>query len=163
MPTPARPEKTYALLVGIERYKAGKDWDLDGPASDARRFAAWLRKSGVPAANITALISPLERNAAVRSEIEDLIEKPAPEATAAAVRWALVDDLKTRSADLFLLFWGGHGWITPEGDRRLLYADATDDDRKNRTLIRSSPPCAPTYTEGFPSRYSSWTPAPTMS
>ncbi len=32
------------------------------------------------------------------------------------------------------MFWTGHGLITPQGDRRLIYADATLDDLKNLNL-----------------------------
>lgn len=45
MSVKATPENTYALVVGIEKYDAGPDWDLDGPTRDASRFCAWLLSS----------------------------------------------------------------------------------------------------------------------
>ena len=43
------PQRTCALVVGIERYDADRTWDLDGPANDAARFTSWLLSRGVPA------------------------------------------------------------------------------------------------------------------
>ena len=34
-------------------------------------------------------------------------------------------------ADLFWLFWSGHGALTSEGSLRLFYADASTDDKRN--------------------------------
>ena len=58
----ASPEHTHAVVVGIEKYETGKDWDLNGPAVDASRFVVWLRNSGVPAVNIHLFIEPLADN-----------------------------------------------------------------------------------------------------
>ena len=46
------PQKTYALVVGVEKYAAGSNWDLDGPTSDANKFVEWLRGRQVPVENI---------------------------------------------------------------------------------------------------------------
>jgi hypothetical protein len=45
----ARPEQTYALVVGIEKYKES-DWDVKGCrlVENALQFARWLRQRGVP-------------------------------------------------------------------------------------------------------------------
>src|SRR5450432_361701 len=60
MPRAADPATTYAIVVGIEKYAGGKDWNLNGPASDACRMALWLRKNGVPADRIAFHLSPLD-------------------------------------------------------------------------------------------------------
>ena len=43
------PTTTRALLVGIEKYDAGADWNLNGPACDVLRMAQWLLRQGIPA------------------------------------------------------------------------------------------------------------------
>src|SRR5690349_5928043 len=61
----ARPEHTYALVVGIEKYEARALPDLDGTVSDSLRFAAWLRRRGVPLENVLLHLSPLDANASL--------------------------------------------------------------------------------------------------
>ena len=129
----AEPTTTHALLIGIERYAAGSSWDLNGPASDVYRFADWLCRNHVPGENISVLLSPLERNAGVRDKIAALTGQVL-EATKEEVNKAIGDRLKATTASLFFLFWGGHGWIEPNGDHLLICADATSDNRKNLNL-----------------------------
>jgi hypothetical protein len=62
------PEETYALIVGIEKYQAGSDWNLNGPANDAINFANWLLARGVTPENIHLFVSPLDEN-------RDLLQK----------------------------------------------------------------------------------------
>ena len=64
------PEQTHAVVVGIERYEAGDNWDLDGAASSALRIIRWLRERHVPVGNITTLLSPLDKN---RSTVEQTL------------------------------------------------------------------------------------------
>ena len=47
-------------MVGVEKYAAGRPWDVQGPAKDACRFTAWLRDKQVPDPNIMLFLSPLE-------------------------------------------------------------------------------------------------------
>ena len=47
----AEPKKTFAIVVGVEKYDAGEKWNLRGPAADAIRFVHWLQDS-VPLDNI---------------------------------------------------------------------------------------------------------------
>ncbi|MCG6493844.1 caspase family protein [Kitasatospora sp. A2-31] len=54
------PERVFALVVGIESYGVGADWNLRGPARDAVRFAEWLTgPAGVPPGNVRLFLSPL--------------------------------------------------------------------------------------------------------
>ncbi|MFE9043914.1 caspase family protein [Streptomyces sp. NPDC007818] len=126
--TEARPERTYALVVGAERYGAGPSWDLPGPAADARRFTAWLRGRGVPAAHISLLLAPLPGAGGPEVDV--------PEGTAGreAVQEVLTRRLPALEGDLLWVFWGGHGVTDPQGHRRLFYADAGPDDRRNLDL-----------------------------
>src|SRR6476646_10402156 len=127
-----RAQETVAIVVGVEAYSAGPTWNLNGPALDACRFAKWLDRSGVPKGNITMLLSPLIGNV-------DKIDEMRPDfnirvATAENVRRVFVNELHDRSSDLLIIYWGGHG-VMEDGDiRRLLYADAANNDKRNLNL-----------------------------
>lgn len=126
----ALPEKTVALVVGVEKYAVDDpDWQLDGPALDACRFAHWLSEMRVPMSNITLLVSPLESN---RENVEALSSGFASgTADRATVRAAITTDLSATKSDLLIIYWGGHGVVDNDDARRLLYADATVEDKVN--------------------------------
>jgi len=126
------PKKTTAIVVGVENYDAGRDWNLNGPANDACKFAKWLCDRQVPPENITLFVSPLAKNrelvlpdelsfqAATEQNITNWIENE--------------NKLKQSTHDLLYFYWGGHGVITTAGERRLFYADATIANKKNLDL-----------------------------
>ncbi|MGK7895637.1 MAG: caspase family protein [Xenococcus sp. (in: cyanobacteria)] len=129
------PLTTQALLVGIEKYADSSSIpDLNGPANDVYQFCQWLRSKNVPTENISVLLSPLERNAKIVEKITKLIENKPLAATKDIVNKVLREEALGKPASLFFLFWSGHGWISPQGDRRLIYADATLDNLKNLNL-----------------------------
>ncbi|MEU0003453.1 caspase family protein [Streptomyces sp. NPDC006314] len=128
MTAAARPDRTYAVVVGVERYAAGPSWDLSGPAADARRFTSWLRGCGVPAAHIFLLLDPLPGAGGPEVDVT------AGAAGREAVQEVLTRRLPTLDGDLLWVFWGGHGVTDPQGHRRLFYADAADDDKRNLDL-----------------------------
>jgi hypothetical protein len=124
----ADPNRTYALVVGIERYDIGDSWNLDGPAADAARFVNWLRAREVPAANIWLHASPLDAQA-----LRQLLCDPAVDicaATRESIRHRITDVLGV-PGDLLYFYWGGHGSSITSRDRRLFYADARTEDRQN--------------------------------
>lgn len=130
------PERTYAVLVGVERYAAGPGWDIDGPAADAARFASWLRSCQVPASQIFLLASALPANTD-KLTATGLTVRPADRET---VHTVLTRELRTRQSDLLFVYWGGHGVIDQDGRRLLFYADATEADKRNLdidSLLRS--------------------------
>ena len=62
----------HAIIVGIERYDTrldGVDIDIDGPASDAVRFATILLRRGVPPAHLHMFLTCLNE-AARRAEMD---------------------------------------------------------------------------------------------
>ena len=59
---PASPDKTLAIVVGIETYGPGLH-ALDGPANDALRFIEWLGALKVPPKNIITHIAPIPERA----------------------------------------------------------------------------------------------------
>ena len=126
----SNPTTTKALLVGIEKYNAGAEWNLDGPAHDVLRMARWLHKQGIPAENLTIFLSPLDSNLGIADQIRNLTGSTPTSATKSNIQDKLTG-LQQESASLFFFYWGGHGWVTQEGERRLFYADAQTKDERN--------------------------------
>ena len=123
------PRRTHAVVVGIERYRAGPTWNLVGPADDAREFVDWLLERGVPPGQILLHLSPIES-----SRVEQWAGKagvrPEP-ATKEKVTITLTETLKALTGELLIVHWGGHGVLTLRGSRRLYFADATEENRLN--------------------------------
>ncbi|MCX5336789.1 caspase family protein [Streptomyces sp. NBC_00140] len=111
-----RPEKVFALIVGIESYQAGRGWSLPGPARDALRFAEWLTDTaGVPPAHVHLLLSPLAQSHA---------ETSTP-ATWENIHRTLFKELPNCDGDLLWIYWAGHGYLDPKHQLLLPTADAT--------------------------------------
>jgi hypothetical protein len=127
----ALPERTYGLVIGIERYRESS-WNVKGggPAHDALKFAQWLCECGVPKKNIRLCLSSLEEN----SDLVEQSELAVEEATEPNITSLITDFLSEKKGDLLYLFWAGHGLITSERDRRLLCADATKQNWQNLDL-----------------------------
>lgn len=125
------PTTTKALLVGIEKYDAGDHLNLNGPAHDVLRMVQWLLRQGIPAGNLTIFLSPLDSNSAIADQIRNLTGSTPTSATQSNIRDKLTTKLQQESASLFIFYWGGHGWVTQEGERRLFYADAQIKDERN--------------------------------
>jgi len=121
----AKPEHTHALIVGIERYAAGPQWDLNGPLNDALAIQKWLIGSGVPAGQIHLHVSALEANHAKLNDFKFGHQ----EATDQALRKTIerLKKIPVAQAELLFLFWAGHGLISAE-NQSLLLAHATDLD-----------------------------------
>jgi hypothetical protein len=127
----AEPQRTYAVVVGIEQYNAGPEWDINGPANDARYFVDWLVRRQVPPNNILCFLSPLDHG-----ENTKLLQWQGYQtrtATRKHVRSAFTQALRRTHGDLLYVFWSGHGVTTEEG-RKLFYADATQEDKQNLDL-----------------------------
>jgi hypothetical protein len=123
-------ERTFAIVVGIEKYDAGSKWNLNGPVNDARKFANWLFNKGVPPSNIFLFLSPLDDNS-------DIALPPGVQVEAAnrqSISHMITHELPQKQGDLLYVFWGGHGTITLQGERRLFYADATQKNKLNFDL-----------------------------
>lgn len=124
----AKPEQTFALVVGIEKYQE-KAYNVTGggPAMDALNFAHWLIQRQVPKENIRLCISYLD-------EHHDLCSKSDLEIQAATepnIFKIITDFLSTKSGDLLYIFWAGHGLINAERERRLLCADTNKNNWQN--------------------------------
>jgi hypothetical protein len=131
------PASTIAIVVGIEKYAAGDNWDLNGPAMDALRFTEWLVKRKVPPENILAFISPL-------ADVSFPKGVEVKSATKQYINESIRKTLQARDEELLIFFWGGHGVLSDDESRRLFYADATTADKVNldvnnlRVALRSA-------------------------
>ena len=68
-----------------------------------------------------SLSGDLQSQAATEHNIIDFIENTLPQ----------------HSTELFFFYWGGHGVITFENERRLFFADASEQNFKNLDLNKS--------------------------
>ncbi|WP_165989258.1 effector-associated domain 2-containing protein [Streptomyces sp. YIM 98790] len=126
--TTAPPERTVAVVTGIERYAAGPAWELPGPARDAVRFRDWLLRAGVPEQNILLHLDPLPATPGIPPGL------PYRSAGHDALRRTFVAELPALDGDLLLLWWGGHGVLDRDEHLRLFCADATVADKRNLDL-----------------------------
>ena len=136
-------DQVYALVVGIETYELGADYDLDGPAQDGLNFIDWLLAQGVVPRHIRFFVSPLVENADVRSQAQKRGITPYP-ATRDAIDGYIRNELTTGQAkgEGLYVFWGGHGILTKtqSATRRLLFADTTAANKLNldiNSLVRA--------------------------
>ncbi|MEH2359687.1 ATP-binding protein [Nostoc sp.] len=127
----AKPDRTFGLIVGIEKYHEPK-WNVPGggPADDALKFAHWLHRCGVPSENIRLCLSALEENHQLIGECGLTVEL----ATEQNISDIVTNFLSPKSGDLLYIFWAGHGLITSERERRLLCADANERNYQNLNL-----------------------------
>jgi hypothetical protein len=148
---PVQPANVYALVVGIEKYWAGAEYDLNGPANDALSFARWLLGQGVDPEHVYLFLSPLDKNRKVLSTAESLGMTPLPaihDLIAAKIRSRLTSEHGS-GGDVLYVFWGGHGIITKTNTtiRRLLFAD-TDNDTKWNLNVNSLVEALSTFAYG---------------
>jgi hypothetical protein len=133
------PDRTHAVIVGIERYEAGDRWDLNGSAGSALRIISWLRERHVPVGNITVLLSPLDANRpTVEQTLANLGFPPAQRlpATVDEIRRVITEQLPKKDGDLLVLFWSGHGVLDREKQRRLFCANAAVNAKYNIKLTQ---------------------------
>jgi len=119
-----------AILVGIDEYDAGSDWNLNGCSHDVIRVARWLVAQGVNPDNLSLFISPLDENQNTLNQAQEITRREAQPASCDNIRNELIR-FQQESANLFFFYWSGHGNVNQEGQRRLYYANATDTDRQN--------------------------------
>ena len=129
------PKKAYALVVGIETYQLGAEYDLDGPARDGLRFIDWLLSHNVLPGNIRFFVSPLAQNADVESQAVKRDIKPF-HATRDAIDKFIRDKLMTARGEVLYVFWGGHGALTKthQATRQLLFSDTTATNKLNLNI-----------------------------
>lgn len=116
--------RTHAVLVAVEEYEGGVEWELDGPVRDALGMMDWLLGQGVPRENIHLLASPLARNAGSLAAAAPPSFRPASQAN---LRRVFRDELRALDGEWLWIYWAGHG-VQAQGDRwSLLYPEARGD------------------------------------
>lgn len=151
LPHPASPERTHAVIIGIESYHAGRDWDLDGPLNDALAIRSWLHSRCVPEAQIHLHVAALEHNQHKLLEDQGQGDGLARQATDQAIRktFDALRQLPPAQAELLLIFWAGHGVISR--DRHcLLLSEATNTDQVNYSLENIRYSFSSSNCSGFP-------------
>jgi hypothetical protein len=143
-PRTADPAQTHAVLMGVEKYDAGPDWNKLSILRDVLEFYEWLRSRGVPAEQIVTLFSPRDESVAVLAESK----VGAIPATSENVIKAF-DSLNPKSGDLLFVYWAGHGALL-EKQRRLFLANATLNNKRNINFEKLRESLASTYFKGFP-------------
>ena len=123
-------ERTAAVVVGVESYKDQDFHRLEGVAADARKFAEWLVRRGVPANRVLLFLS---EDTEPHGGVHEFLHQGMP--VKIPVRPATLNDITTafsgevsqwgQSADVGLLvvFWAGHGFIDENEHRMLDFAD----------------------------------------
>ncbi|GAB3251945.1 effector-associated domain 2-containing protein [Kineosporia babensis] len=125
--TAARAQATTLVLVGVEQYSAGPQWDLPGPAADARRFADRFWSQGVLPERTFAFVSALPDSESLWANTPITPRT----ATRENVRGFLARTVAETEGDLLIVVWGGHGMVGVGGGRHLFTADATASDPLN--------------------------------
>jgi len=123
------PEDLQAIVIGVDDYAEGDEWNLTGPTRDALNTVEWLCKQDVPEQNITLFLSPSTWET---HEIQAwLASRPSvvrKNAISHEFAKYVNQDLLGVTAKALLLHWGGHGVVGDHADKQYLYtADATRD------------------------------------
>jgi hypothetical protein len=128
----AQPERTYGLIVGIEKYQES-NWNVKGggPVDDGFKFADWLCARGIPLANIHLCLSSLEENQQLLCKQYEQYISRIHDASEKTINNLITDSLSQKSGDLLFIFWAGHGLINSERERKLFCADATKQNWQN--------------------------------
>ncbi|MFI8964882.1 caspase family protein [Streptomyces sp. NPDC053493] len=115
----------HAVLVAVEEYAEGGDWNLNGPAEDALSMMRWLIGRGMPQDRITLLASPLARNEVRFAEFPGVTRRPADRPT---VKRVFREELCDLRGDWLWVYWAGHG-VQMRGNRwGLLYPESSSND-----------------------------------
>lgn len=118
-------ERTHAVIVAVESYAGGPEWDLPGPANDAARMMRWLQARGVPESRMHLLASPLVENEGILASFPGVQRSTADRAH---VRRVFQEELRNIDVDWLWVYWAGHG-IQAAGNRwSLLYPDTRTGD-----------------------------------
>ncbi|MFJ2722759.1 caspase family protein [Streptomyces sp. NPDC087437] len=117
--------RTHAVVVAVEAYAGGADWELSGPANDAARMMRWLLERGVPGHQMHLLASPLAENEGL---LAGFTQARRSTADRVHVRRVFRDELRRIDVDWLWVYWAGHG--VQAGDNRwsLLYPESRTGD-----------------------------------
>jgi hypothetical protein len=101
-----------AVIVAIERYDIGRDWNLNGPAQDALALIEKINEvsSSTPIHVFASLLSTSSRLYNAIASHPNVIVR---DATAEHLVRFLTEELSVVQIDSFILFWGGTASLHP--------------------------------------------------
>lgn len=123
------PEKTYALIIGINSYpQLAASWHLRSPVTEARQIARWLLKCGVPVSQIQCFLAESTAEAAEPLRDHHGQELRCQQPTTNLIREALVATALPAlpEGSTLIFYWAGHGELGPNRTQ-LLYAQDYSD------------------------------------
>jgi hypothetical protein len=111
----ADPNKTYVVLVGVDKYGYGTDWDLSQAKTDIKNLALWFRGRHVPAANIF-----LFTNGTKDDWPPDISESRLDRPIRNEFKSVLANQLGGKEGGLLFVYWVGHGKLVDHDDELFL-------------------------------------------
>ncbi|AGS70820.1 caspase family protein [Streptomyces collinus] len=124
-PLAADPERTWAVLVGIEEYESRAFAPLRGAAADAFGHAKWLCAQGVPPEQIQLCVSPYD-STTIQAAADELGLR-VRSATREELEKLLTREVRRWRGDLLWLAWNGHGVTLPgSGELLLPFSDGVE-------------------------------------
>lgn len=119
--------KTFAVVVGIERYRVGGEWLVEGPCTNAIAVVRWLRSIEIPGSHIRAFLDPLNpeaKEAEIAALELDGVNVVRSSTTADIDEYFQVElpDSCPENSRLFV-YWSGHGCTKKGGDRIFFCGD----------------------------------------
>ena len=120
--------KTWALVVGIDRYTDLKIPELTGAVADAMAFADWLKKLGVPDEQVFIHAAPTRKS-------EPLLKGRRPaQASAQAIDRSIVALEKVKDGKRLIVYLAGHGIFEADAGRLFLVEEFMQDSPMNMGL-----------------------------
>jgi hypothetical protein len=127
---------TYAFIVGIDKYRQ-QGWNTSGPCSNAIAIADWALT-----ANFDGVYVYLQPQEEMKAAIDSLQSRKA--IVRENAEWEGIDEfcfeelvLARPAGSRLLIFWSGHGYTNPDGERFFMCSDFTSPNFNNRVFNAS--------------------------
>jgi hypothetical protein len=116
------PDDVLAIVVGVDHYDYGGQWELKGPVRDAVNTVDWLLKQNVPTGNIALFLSPRSwDDADVKALLASAPGLPERAASDHALSNYINEELPGKGGKALLVHWGGHGVAGDDAPRQYMY------------------------------------------
>ncbi|MEG0083606.1 MAG: caspase family protein [Massilia sp.] len=112
-----------AVVIGIDVYSYGREWDLRGPAADAMRTVDWLQAAQVQPEHIALFLSPASwESDKVKQWVQDRKWGTRRDALQHEIAEFLNAELGPLGGQALVVHWGGHGAIDDRNRHNYLFA-----------------------------------------
>jgi hypothetical protein len=117
------PERSVAIVVGVDHYDYGENWRLAGPAADALRCVDWLITLKLQPKNIALFLSEKTwlDDADARAWASTNAWAPQRNASQEQIKQFVNNELPLIDAEAVFIYWGGHGVVDDSRQRNYLY------------------------------------------